>query len=451
MKRVFAFALTLALAAALTAPALAAEFTDVPASHTFHDAIAACSASGIVGGYSDGTFRPTNTLSKNHFCAMLARAFYPDRIKEFDTDYYKNTFGPFSPTNLALVYNGTVNGALENTSFRWYYDDSSVMSSGINRYDMAQLLSNIMKSKGVSVSDAEKSAAASRISDYSSIPADYRDAVASAAAKGLIGGYSDGSFHGDRTMNRGQAAVVIYRLQALVPAQSGTPVKTPDPAPAQTPAAGTLTNGKPITVANVLEILDQLKAQYPTGTDFAKGYGGLGSGRAPSKNCIDQIVKQYEYGGNGYSASGERVRTKGGKVSTTGGCGGWAAFVEDSIFGQNATFRKTNFDQVRPGDLLIKMDSEGYLMHVSVVQSELFPDTHHTIYYGEGHNEPVSDEDYDHYVTWCYNTTDAAADRTGHYNLFWDGVCAWTIDDRNPSVIFGTSGGNYDYYTAYPD
>lgn len=442
MKRIFAFVLTLALAAALTVPALAAEFTDVPASHAFHDAIAACSASGVVGGYSDGTFRPTDTLSKNHFCAMLARAFFPETIVKYDTDQYK-AYGSFAPTSYALAHHSVLDG----TSFHWHFTDSSVMTVGISRYDMAQLLSNILKAKGVSVSDAEKSAAAAQIADYGAIPADYRDAVASAAAKGLIGGYSDGNFHGDRTMNRGQAAVVIYRLQALVPAQSAP---AEDPAPQLTAAEGYLTNGKPITEANVLEILDQLKAQYPTGTDFAKGYIGLGSGRAPAKNCIDQIVKQYEDGGFGW-LNGQRKRTKGGKVSTTGGCGGWAAFVADSIFGQNATFRKTSFDQIRPGDLALQLDSEGYLLHVSMVQSELFRDTHHTIYYGEGHNEPVSDEDYDHYVTWCYNTTDAAADRTGHYSLFWDGVCAWTIDDRNPSVIFGTSGGDYDYYTAYPD
>lgn len=435
MKRVFAFALTLALAAALAAPALAAEFTDVPASHTFHDAIAACSASGIVGGYSDGTFRPANTLSKNHFCAMLARAFYPDRIKEFDTDYYKNTFGPFSPTNMALVYNGTVNGALDNTSFRWYYDDSSVMDSGINRYDMAQLLSNIMKSKGVSVSDAEKSAAASKISDYSSIPADYRDAVASAAAKGLIGGYSDGNFHGDRTMNRGQAAVVIYRLQALVPAQTPEPAPdtTPDPATPKTPAdvpAGFLTNGKPITEENVTEILNQLKAKYNKrdggNNDFSKGYGGLGSGRSPGKNCIQQITDQYETSDNGW-LNGKRKTTKGGKVSTFSGCGGWAAFVADELFGQtNVTWKKTTIENARPGDLIIDLDTDGYLTHVFIYVSEStdgFPKTQEV--YG----------------------THATSNSSGVYHIGWA--------NGNGHVNYGDAyDGHYggcDVYTAYPD
>lgn len=43
----------------------------------------------------------------------------------------------------------------------------------------------------------------------------------------------------------------------------------------KTPADRTLSNGKAITEENVTEILDQLKAKYPTGTSFANGYAGL--------------------------------------------------------------------------------------------------------------------------------------------------------------------------------
>lgn len=97
MRRGFALALTLVLAAALTAPALAAEFTGVPASRPFHDATASCSASGIVGGYNDGTFQPAKTLSKNHFCAMLARAFFPETAVKYDTDQCR-ALGFFAPS-----------------------------------------------------------------------------------------------------------------------------------------------------------------------------------------------------------------------------------------------------------------------------------------------------------------------------------------------------------------
>ena len=65
-----------------------------------------CSEKGIVGGCDDGTFRPANTVVKNCFRAMLARAFYLDQISEYDTDWYNNKRGMLSPTNMVLSPTG---------------------------------------------------------------------------------------------------------------------------------------------------------------------------------------------------------------------------------------------------------------------------------------------------------------------------------------------------------
>lgn len=375
---------------------LVVSFSDVPTSHTFYAGITYCAGKGIVGGYPDGTFRPANTVTKNHFCAMLARAFYPDQVEKYSTDYYKNTFGTFGPTNMALALNGT----LDDTSFRWQYTNASVMGTGINRYDMAQLMTNIMRAKGFTASSAQKSAAQSKITDYKNIPSQYQDAVKNVYALGVIGGYGDGRFVGTNIMNRGQAAIVIQRMAQYAPVKgdqdndtyddgteqkpstgntgntgstntgsntgstgntgnTGTTVPTPDTKP-ETPAVRTLSNGKAITENNVTEILNQLKTKYPGGTNFSKGYGGLGSGRSPGKNCIDNTVNQY------YNAISHAKNT-----STVTGCGGWAAFIADEIFGQTGvTWKKTTMANARPGDLMLKLDDAGYLMHVSIYVRE---------------------------------------------------------------------------------
>ena len=51
-----------------------APFRDVPVTNTFAGYIAYCSQQGIINGYSDGTFRPTGTLSGNAFMKMLLGA-----------------------------------------------------------------------------------------------------------------------------------------------------------------------------------------------------------------------------------------------------------------------------------------------------------------------------------------------------------------------------------------
>lgn len=421
MKRFVSLVLALMLCAGLAAPALAAEFTDVSADHAFHDAIADCSEKGIVGGYDDGTFRPTNAVTKNHFCAMLARAFYPDLIERYNTDQYKNAYGTFGPTNMALVHNSI----LRDTSFTWQFSKPAIMDTGINRYDMAQLMTNIMSQKGFDTNESDKDAAA-KIADYADIPDQYRDAVTNVYALGIIGGFSDGTFGGGVTMNRGQAAVVIYRLAQYVGDGSGTGPETSidddltnapeNPAGPgssetvpETPADRTLSNGKAITEENVTEILDQLKAKYPTPTDFSKGYAGLGSGRNANNNCIRQVTNQY------------RVTGKGTNVSTTTGCGGWAAFIADEIFSQtNVTWKKTTMANIRPGDLIVDLDNNNHASHISICV-------------GPAAGYPTTKK---------VMVTDASSGKNG-YMAGWTG--RWASDGTDSTYH------HEDVYTAYPD
>lgn len=406
--------------------ALTISFSDVPTTHTFYKGIIYCAGKGIVNGYADGTFRPANTVAKSHFTAMLARGFYADQIAKYDKDQYKNAYGTFAPTNMTLAYNGTLN----NTSFRWNYDNASVMSTGINRYDMAQLMTNIMQAKGFAASTSQKNAIQAKITDYKNIPSQYQDAVKNVYALGIISGYSDGRFVGTNIMNRGQAAIVIQRMAQYAPVtgdkdndqfDDGTSQKpepkpetpapkpvepTPKPETPETPAGRTLANGKAITEANVTEILNQLQARYPRKTDFSKGYAGLGSGRASAKNCIAQITNRY--GCTDYHNQ---------HTSTAAGCGGWAAFVADEIWGQTGvTWRKTTIANARPGDLMIKLDDAGYLMHVF-------------IYVGEVNGTPKTVKAY---------STDAVP-VSGVYKVNWG--------NKTTAPINGT----IDVWTAYPD
>ena len=68
-----------------TADALSASsapFVDVPTTNTFAGYITYCSQQGIISGYADGTFRPTDTLSGNAFMKMLLGALGYDSDKE---------------------------------------------------------------------------------------------------------------------------------------------------------------------------------------------------------------------------------------------------------------------------------------------------------------------------------------------------------------------------------
>lgn len=316
MKRIMSLFLAAALSLCLCVPALAAEFSDVPKGHTFYSAIMDSAARGIVGGYSDGTFQPAKTVSRSNFAVMLYRAFYADLFKDdvFLQDGIKHEhrilyqLGIFSDTVLDSA------SALQ---------DTAVINAGINRYEMAQLMTTVMYSKGFAASNSDTSAVIPKITDYNSVPSVYQDAVTSVYALGIITGYADGSFNGEGIMNRGQACVVINRLIQLLQDNGITvepPAQTPVETPAQTPQAVLLANGKPITDDNIREIIYGLKAEYPEGrswTDFDDFYGS----------------DNFPYGGSG--------------------CLAFGMICSDAVFGNlPITEEHSDFDRVRVGDML---------------------------------------------------------------------------------------------------
>lgn len=98
MKRILSLVLALVLCTSLAVPALAADFSDVPAGHTFYGGILYCAENGIVGGYTDGTFQPGKTVTRSNFTVMLSRAFFTADIEKYKNPIYISPAEPSGPT-----------------------------------------------------------------------------------------------------------------------------------------------------------------------------------------------------------------------------------------------------------------------------------------------------------------------------------------------------------------
>lgn len=327
----------------------------------------------IVDGYTDGSFRPASTVTQSNFTVMLSRAFYASDITKYSTDSVKS-LGSFYPNYLALKNNGIWNNVSFDTDDVYNPSLAASMNRGISRYDMAQLMTNIMAANGFSASSNDKNNAIAKITDYNHIPSQYRDAVTNVYALGIIGGYSDGSFAGDATMNRGQAAVVIYRMTLKMNSSGENPTPDPEaPAPKPTTVAvtqeapdkygliawtiadngystGRLNNGKPITQENVLELLAEAKKIWPDGLSW---------------NYTGKDTNIYN------SGKGETIAYKAilaHRTNPAQACGGFAAMLSDYIFGasSNPVRRLTDNTQVRPGDIVFRINPDGSVAHVNI-------------------------------------------------------------------------------------
>lgn len=222
--RVIALILVVA-AVAMQLPALAfnwdASFSDVQSSQWYYSYVMECAKFEIVNGYDDGTFKPDRELTRGEFIKMLACSLE----------------GLYSSTKLKGVhwaeqYWNMLNesGVLEDMNIPC---TAASLDAKITRYEMAVMIRNALYNfyceNTVEVDSPE-----TNIGDYSVISMAYRSAVEQVYGKGILCGIdSKGSFGGDYTLTRAQAAKVIVLLlepgkrQAVSFATEVTPVLNP--------------------------------------------------------------------------------------------------------------------------------------------------------------------------------------------------------------------------------
>lgn len=237
-KRLPSLAQALAVCLSLTFAAhAAASFPDVPSGHWAYAEIQKCAEQGVVVGYSDGSFGPGKTVTGAQFVSMLARVFYPAEL---------NANNAFSSRGWAVPALRTASNAnlLAGTSRLAAGQADDWKDSGnltLNRYDMAQILNNLLAAKNTMATAEQRQAAQSAIKDWNQIPGQYQAAVSNCYALGVLSGMGDGSFSGNSTMDRAQACAVINRVMNRT-SGTGAPNNS-------VPAGGAPTGGSPVNSA----------------------------------------------------------------------------------------------------------------------------------------------------------------------------------------------------------
>lgn len=224
LSQVMVLALALSLCLSLAAPAQAATvFPDVSSTHWAYDEIQKCCSLGIVKGHSDGTFKPEDTVTGAEFATMLTRTFYSSELAANNSLASRAWYLPA----LTTAYDANM---LRNTSrlaggksSNW----SSTANLPLNRYDMAQMLSNVLADKGITTSSEQQNASKNAIKDWSKVPNQYQNAVLNCYALGILRGMTDGSFAGGNTMKRSEACAVINREASCIGSGASTSPTTP--------------------------------------------------------------------------------------------------------------------------------------------------------------------------------------------------------------------------------
>lgn len=207
-------ALTLALSVATStadAKSKSTTFKDVPKTHSMYKHITAMKQKGIISGYSDGTFRPNQGVTRKQVIAMASKAtkLKPVRkgkefkdVKKSDPNYKR----------VQLAYRAGIIDGKSNGKFG--------LNDKVTRAEMSKILVKTFKlklQKGYIFNDITKSNS-------------YKDYAATLYAKGIIS-ENKGKFEANKVVTRAEYAAFTNRTinpsQALKPSKKlkSTPVK----------------------------------------------------------------------------------------------------------------------------------------------------------------------------------------------------------------------------------
>jgi predicted esterase len=170
------------------------DFPDVPLGPgDLEPAVGWMSEWGITSGFPDGRFRPSQAVTRHQLATFLWRLAgqpVPTAEAEF-TDV--PTTAPYAEAVAWMAETGLSTG---------YGDGTFRPDRVLTRQQLAMFLW-----RAVGEPDAP-------VSTFSDVPltAAYADAVGWLASTGVTTGFSDGTFRPDRTVNRSQAAQMLWRL-----------------------------------------------------------------------------------------------------------------------------------------------------------------------------------------------------------------------------------------------
>lgn len=153
-------------------------------------------AKGYVKGFSDGSFKPNNEISRIEFVIMINRAFGFTEIEAVDFKDVKANDWFYSEVSKAKKA-GYISGLNDGTFSP---------NSKITRQEAAVILSRLFKLQASS--NTEILAA---LKDASSIPSWSEGAISAVISKGYMQGLSDKSFEPSKIMTRAEAVVALDR------------------------------------------------------------------------------------------------------------------------------------------------------------------------------------------------------------------------------------------------
>jgi hypothetical protein len=178
-------------------------FSDVPTGHAFYREITWLVNDQITGGYPDGTFRPTLTVSRQVLASFL-----------WSYDGHPAVTLPSPPTfadvPATYAFVTPIEWAAAEGLTGGYPDGTFRPITAVSRQSVAVILYRQAGSPAVTLPSAPR---------FSDVPNahPFAEEIEWAASRGVVSGYADGTFKPGTAISRQAVAAMLYRFARLLP------------------------------------------------------------------------------------------------------------------------------------------------------------------------------------------------------------------------------------------
>lgn len=184
------------LAGFIAASAAEASFSDVKTSDWHYETVTRLVQRGGIKGYPDGSFKPNDSMKKGEFVKLIVGSLGFEEENASGSHWAMNFINKAEDLDI-----------LDQSEFR-----ENSLNKEITRNEMAKIAVRTLEYLDEKTYPDNIDEYESLITDYKNVDSDYNEYVLKSYVKGIITGYEDGSFKGERSLNRAEAATVAMRL-----------------------------------------------------------------------------------------------------------------------------------------------------------------------------------------------------------------------------------------------
>lgn len=154
---------------------------------------------GLISGYTDGTFKPNNSVTRAEFLAFINRSFNLTQTADINFKDVKSTDWFYNDLRIAKAAN-IIDG---------YEDNTMRPNNSITREEAAAIVARLLNLRESGQDLLIKFKDSSQVSEWS------KGSLNALVANGLIAGYDDNTISPKQPITRAEAVVLLSRAQNL--------------------------------------------------------------------------------------------------------------------------------------------------------------------------------------------------------------------------------------------